>query len=188
MSEWRLVASAILAIALGACGSSPPSERNALTYGEAWVERLPAILADAPEEQRIALTDGVVDRSEYERAFLAYRACIETAGVVILALERDDDGLIQGMSVADGTAAEDPAAVVSKCDVEHFQYVAEGWRVALNPGDSERQLLSRVAACLAEQGYDVPQEPADNAELLSALSGVGDAAHDAYLECVDVAQ
>lgn len=178
----------LVAAAIAGCGTSATPTPSSQTFGEAWQARLPELLAKAPEEQRAILVDGVVEPAEYERAFLAYRTCIEDAGVVILALERDDNGLISMMSVADGSAAEGAEAVVTRCNAAHFVYVAEGWRVALNPDDSERQQLIRVASCLNLQGFSVPEEPADNAALLSALEDDGEAGHDAYLECVNLSQ
>ncbi len=176
----------LLLLVVGACSPSASTPDPGVNFGEAWKARLPEILAVASEAQRQVLADGVVESAEYERAFLAYRACIEAGGVIILSLERDDDGVIQGMAVGDGTSG-DASVVVSRCDEEHFRYVAEGWRVGLHPGDSELQQLARVAHCLIDQGFDVPPNPRDNAELLAAMPG-DDPAHKAYLDCVDSVQ
>lgn len=176
----------LLAFLIAGCGSSDPGPSE-ITFGEVWQARLPDILAVASESQRLALSDGVIDASEYEAAFLSYRSCIEAGGAVILTLERDEKGVIKLMAVADGSSSG-AQALVAGCDEKHFRYVAEGWRIALDPDDSEVRQLARVAQCLKEQGYEVPEQPADNAALLSALSAAGKAAHDAYLDCVDTVQ
>lgn len=160
MRVQELITGVVAVVLLTACvmGSVLPSADPDTFYGE-WLARLPETLRDAPEFQREMIDDGVVTPEEHDRAQAAYRACIEEAGVRVLAFSRYDNGLLREASF--DLSAPGAEGLVSSCEAEWYSSVAEGFRVALTPNDSAANVAARTAACMIEAGIDVDPSPPD---------------------------
>lgn len=167
---------AVVAVVLAACGGNSESTWPIETARE-----------DVPEDQRAALDDGVVDSSEYRRAFDNFSDCVASTGGGLSVIDVDSvSGLVTYQSSvplqlpgtitywenADGEPVELEATTDSpanQCFVQHFGYVEAVFQttdplVAEAEARAKREWLDqKVFPCLQLDDIEVGSVDVDSA-------------------------
>ncbi|WP_418605296.1 hypothetical protein [Georgenia sp. SUBG003] len=144
----------VLAVLLGGCSSSAPSEPPAGGKADALTD---VDVSDASAEQAAEISDRMATADEYRAAFQRYRECLSAAGFELTDL--DPTGSVYEYAVPDA-AVEDGAD--AECYDAEFRYVDMLWQTAEDvQNSSDTAQLHRE--CLQERGI----EPADTLEQMS---------------------
>lgn len=168
---------------LAACAWTPSPTPP--TYADEWKSLLPKALGEASEFERELLEDGIVTAEENERAQAAYIDCLEAAGLNLISVEIDDNGLLE--SLAYGSSANRSEAIARErieleCQAEFYSLVEAGWFAVVRGGDSDEAYLARISRCLRGRGHDVPASPATGQEL---IEGTSEYINDDFRECAE---
>jgi hypothetical protein len=174
-----LAAVVVVLTATAACGDDPAGDLAAELRDENVLPAGVTLPADReiPDQQRVALEDGVVQRAEYEAAVNGTVACLRAEGVTVSDPEPSSGGRFleyhydivtpPGGDEAAGTARVQ--ALYGNCYVQHEAIVGEAWLRQTTLSEEDRQeALRGLATCLRGTGLDVSDEaPAD--EIARAL-------------------
>lgn len=177
------LASALTLILVAACGWHPSPTPQ--TLADEWASLLPKAIDQASEFEREILEDGVVTAHENERAQEAYLECLEAAGLRLISVEVDDDGILQSLTYQSGA---DPSEAVAQqrieleCQARFYSLVEAGWLAVVMGGDSDEAYLARISRCLRARGHDVPPSPATGQEL---LDGTSEDINDDFRACAE---
>jgi hypothetical protein len=120
-------------------------------------------LADANEEQRALLADGKLTLSEYQRAYLAWVACMNDAGVPTVA-KTTLDGMGEfdtSFTAARREAFERAYAATGTCGTAHMRVVARVWSELMAPVRAALMPATRtwMAKCVTDAGYTAADRP-----------------------------
>lgn len=145
---------------------------------------IPALLAKTTPFQAEMLKDGVVDRSEYEKAILAQRQCaIEAGGVPGEVKDIGNNQL--GYEVEFQSPKQEDIKVFQEahqaCRAKFSREVIEAWtyQQLLSPREKENQ-RPKVIDCLNSKGVEIPADA--TADKIFQLSS-NEKNQNAYLEC-----
>ena len=171
-----IVVAALLLGALSGCGG----ENNASVE-----DQIKELAASAPESQQQILADGRVLPSEYERAVIAERDCVEQAGFVVHDLVWSEGQLGFDAEWMGEIEAEQDAAnirALDACKDDYSRIVARAAILQDTPTASEREALRpELVQCLRAAGIQLEEE-ADDQDIFTALTDAVDNASAS--ECV----
>ncbi len=127
-----------------------------------------SILAAATTNQRPALEDFRVTRAEFLEAVHATVECIETQGAVVDGYRFSADYPQAGFSVHSSDDSMDLDSIIDACYESHLSAVLAMRALTVKNSVDTEQWVTRVAACLARAGLDVPNSGSAR-ELIQSL-------------------
>jgi hypothetical protein len=174
---------AALVLPLAACASGDPAD------GESeFLRALPPDLGGADltllgsVEQLIPLADGYLSFGEYEQAFFAMIACLESEGLSFVSEPSiDSDGTTNTLIDAGPTdeSLRQTQEVFSACRYEHFSIVQAAWAWKTRLTEEEVNVARRhLAECLRERDIDISDIPSDD-----ELDRLMETQPDVVIEC-----
>lgn len=168
----------VLALALSACAADPNGSTRKLDVS--------ALAEETSAFQAAILADGVVDPSEYERAILAHRQCVQEAGAKV-----GDLYLIRGNQTTFDWEVEAPTqsevdAINSNADAclgEYRDTVALVWaeQAVLTPREKER-IQPKVVESLQQANVRIDKDATFD-EVIAAIRALED--HSVISQCVE---
>lgn len=158
--------------------SSPPEEqRTALVLAGARLDQARKV---ASPDERVALQDGVLEFSEYERIVLDTINCLEEHGLTVVNFSGSSIGTYGARydlnQVASGyrvtsrgriiyeamgsTTYDESASMAAAACKANSALVESLWAEHTAPDDREQQLIRDfVGTCARERGFDAPEHP-----------------------------
>lgn len=136
-------------------------------------------LTSASRSQRVALLDGVVDRSELIDLGDDASRCSVANGSRPIQLNVDDDSVQWDVNFGREDSVDDLMEITDKCWADHVGLAERYYSLQNVPPVSEQLRINRlVADCLADSGYEATGWPAIEAEIDPSIEAA----------CVDVAE
>ena len=165
---WVGVVALVVVAASCAGGASPPSISSS---------------AATTFEQEL-LADGVVTDAEMERAAFAFEECVRALGIEAK-VDIDPEGagtVTVALSAASEEAVDSVRPQIDTCRAQYLEAAEEAWLLARAPSAREEaEFYGTIAACLRQQGIEVPEtDPV-------TLGRLSDAYPEQYATCLDAA-
>lgn len=166
---------------LNACSTQTPAPTNRETVLAA------AESLDRPQQemQFQAMSDGVVDSSDYETLFTQFSACLQESGLEVdTPVLNPGDGLTYIYSIrthsVDGESADQ---IQSRCEYRYWA-PASGLYLSTNVQRLDEPLRVALIECLESRGYAMSGKESTFGDLIGNPETDGFEQHDVALDCV----